>query len=194
MDQVQPGDILIPAIAPSIYRKIPRHGKLLSNLTKKIQGIPYTSSKLVVSNKTLIGYGLPRKGENRFNTFSFPVYLRLIEKGILLRHKDITSDKSKKIIEFANKKINLPYSYSDIFKSLISRLFGERINVNEDISKLSDKELLEYTDSLICSSIIAIAYKYAGLRLNFGVKNLLNVWPKDFILSSKFKIIAKIGT
>ncbi len=192
----KPADILITKIPNSIYIKGTKLRQFISKASQKIQGIPFTSSKLIIDQKKIIGYGLPKKSatRNNFVTYSYPVYSRLLHNACLVRHNNISDQKSKKIIEYALKRENIEYAFSHVWKTLWNRLWREQIlqflrhgeNVDKKIAR-------DYSEPLICSSIIGMAYLNAGLKLGTDIKNVMNIWPKDFLYSKNFQIIARIG-
>ena len=79
-------------------------------------------------------------------------------------------------------------SYMSIGKNLISCIrhifqYGKK----NDRTPLTKEELANYKGSLLCSSVVANALRYAGIDNGFHSTAEEDVWPRDFLLSDKFE-------
>lgn len=191
VEQAQPGDILL-AYTP---RKLITNKKLYqirSKLMASAQGTPYTSSKLIISNQEIIGYGIPSKFHKNknagINTYNLKNYLLMLQEACLLRVEGLTSNQAQKMIQYMKMKSNNDYDYIGLIKQLWNRLI--RLN-SLQFKIVDDHNIKEITEPLICSSIIGYAMKYAGVNIKFQPQ-LKNLWPRDFLLHPKIQKIARI--
>lgn len=188
LDTLQPGDIL------SSYGIGTKDTKLKTRLFYKLMAIfqrtGYNSIKFFIKENAIGGYiGKFEEETNsfvsRFRILRMEEFNNLVSKVLILRHKNIKKYHARLLLNEALKRKNIDYDSKGLLNSIIERTL--HINMFEDpleIEKLSKEDAKQLVDPTICSSVIYVIYKAAGLdiRMN-GVKLVQNIWPVDFILS-----------
>jgi len=181
--QSKPGDIMVSYL---------KDAGLFSNFLAKAQGSPYTSSKLIMSKKQVIGYGVTgpdSKNATQVGIDNFAAVLDRMDRACLIRIKDSTKEKQKKVIHYIYLRLGMDYDTIGLLKSAWDRFVSRKFI--PFFSKLSKANVEDYKEPLICSTIISFACKYAGYKINFS-DHELDVWPKDFILTPHTTKICQI--
>lgn len=195
IEQAEPGDILLVRTAPSEVKKKSFVGKAFSKALPVAQRSPFTSSKLVVNNSKLIGYGLSSRPHTPFAYYSFNVFLRRTYMALLMRTDKATKEEKKDVVKWALERKDTIYGGDQLVKSFFNRLLKEsilQIPIDEGDNQITAEEAKEWRNPLICSSVLAMAYKAAGVDLDLGRKSLFNVWPREFAISPDFYPVCKI--
>ena len=189
------GDVLLTSNIPADIRKKNMIGKAFVKSLTIVQRSPFSSIKLVVSPSKLIGYGLSSRPHTPFAYYSFPVFLRKTFKAVLLRTNAATEEDKQKVVSWALERKDIVYGGDQLVKTFFNRLLREsiiQIPIDGGNNEITQAEAQDWRNPLICSSIIAMAYKSAGLNLDLGRKSLFNVWPRDFLLSKDFYPVCQI--
>lgn len=97
-------------------------------------------------------------------------------QSIIMRIHDLTDEQREKIVEYAKKQIGKPYDYKAILEELERFEFGKAIEPEEP-------------GRFICSSLIAAAYKSAGIDLT----DCPLAAPDDLYKSKKLAVVGRLG-
>ena len=178
-------------------RVFPTFKRFVASRTLGIaQGTKFNSLKFFKSPKSIIGYGVDttKYGFTHpiYNTeASFRNYVRNAGGVIILRPKGFTEMQADKVIEFIERNKNTAYNYKDCSESAMKRLKDNlkrifHINDSKLQYNVSKRFLEKYKKPMFCSSIIALAYKYAGFNCGLAYGDKV-AWPVDFVNSDKFE-------
>lgn len=202
----QPADVLLLGSVESRIRRMKGLKKLPERLMAKLNPIlqrsPFNSSKMVVDQTKLIGYGLRREGLRgkfppRFpvGDYSFPYYARQFSNALILRHNDITPESARDAVQFMLDSKDTDYNNKQLIFSIFRRLTKEIIPVGRGV-RLTEEDKNVYKNAkntpLICSVIIAYAFRAAGLPITEKVNRINSVWPVDLLVSSHFTPIVHL--
>jgi hypothetical protein len=175
---VKPGDILL-AHKPKKYLKGVVN-QTAEAIISTFQQSPYSSSKYIISPSEVIGYGIPDsegKTMGSMAEYNFPNYIRMCQHGCIIRVDHMTKQKAAIITKYIRAKAKNKYDFIGLEKALWNRIMREKILT----FKIQDEQPIdEVTHPLVCSSIIALGLKKAGVIPEFA-RSVLNVWPKDFL-------------
>jgi len=189
---VEPGDILL-AYTPSRIANKTIVSKVQSKLMSSLQGMPYSSSKLITGD-SIIGYGIPSKSKSDgVGVHALPLseYLRMLQEACLIRIPNLSKSQARHMIQFMKSRSNTKYDYAALTTTVWNRLTREH-GLQFKIHKGTSNYIIhETTEPLICSSIIGYAMKSAGVSIEFRNK-LKNLWPRDFLLHPKLVKICRI--
>ena len=190
--RIQPGDIIVSFSNKKQFQKTSK-AKIIATLMATFQGIPYTTSKLVLNNNLVGGYGLrviKTSAENKVETMPVVEMFKGRVEAILIRPINATESQKRNAISFLNKKKGLSYSGSDLFKTAWKRLVHKtRILKGKDLNK-SDVDIIQ--KPLFCSNLISLAYRAAGYKGKFNNSLTWETWPRDFILDKNTEKICKV--
>lgn len=195
IEQAEPGDIILVRLSKN---RISKKNIIMQQWAKMMpvwQRSIYSSSKLVVSQSKVIGYGTSSRPNTPFAYYSFPVFLRRYYNALLLRTDKATKEQKKDVISWALERKDMVYGGEQLIKSFFNRLIKEsflQIPIDEGDNQITTEEAKEWRNPLICSSIIAMAYKAVDVDLDLGKKSLFNVWPREFIISPDFYPVCKL--
>jgi len=192
INRMKPGDIIVAFSSKKQFKKT-SSTKLIAKLMATFQGIPYTTSKLVLNNNLVGGYGLKvvnSASENKVDTVTIHELFKGRVEAILIRPIKATEDQKQKSISFILQKKGLSYSSSDLLKTAWKRLIRKsRIlkgrNISQEIIKTIQKPLF-------CSNIISLAFRSAGYKDKFNNSLTWETWPRDFILDKNTEKICKV--
>jgi hypothetical protein len=187
-----PGDIMV-TFTPKRTLKKSGFTKLKAQMMTLFQASPYTSSKLVYDEKTIVGYDAdPTAGVNYLQKGSLNNFVnRWIQEAMLLRPIGSTPEQVKAVQAYFKKRIGLPYNSDQVLKSSWKRFYKKLLPFLRREQKITKKQLGEAVEPLFCSNIIAIAYRASGYRRKFG-RVLYDIWPRDFIISPNTEKICRI--
>lgn len=193
IDFMEPADILLIGVVKSRVK-----GGLLKKLKPQVMKIAqrslFTSSKLVVSEKQLIGYGLSKRGgKNPFSLYSSQHFLRKVDKAILLRHHELNDKQRQEIVNWAMERQGMDYASDQLLKTFWNRLINMKLFQflkDGERKEISSEDLHDFFTPLICSSIIAFAYESAEVEIKTQRRNLYNTWPVDFLKSPSLYPVA----
>ena len=190
--RAESGDIIVGYLI-SKYFSLPR--LIISRTLGLAQGGLWTTAKIVTEKGTIVGYGAqPGKyqqgsfGKYKTGEGSFLSYARVSAGMILIRVPGLNEIQKRKIVNYMRSHIGLPYDKSMLLKTAWDRLVNRKIFAN--YKDISEEDVDQLKIPLICSNIIAFAYKKAGVDINFS-KNPMDVWPKDFIIHPDTIKVAK---
>lgn len=193
LEKAQVGDIVISFTEKRLLTKY-LAVKISANIMAATQGSPYTSSKIVLDNKIIAGYGVtPRDtlGGAKLGQMLFKKYIRWRTESCLIRVK--TSDTiRKKAAKFVKDRMGLTYDTSAIYKSIWNRLTKRKLFSFFKSKSLEPEEVKAIQTPLFCSTIISVAYLAGGFTEKFNNKHPYDVWPRDFMLSTNTKKICRI--
>ena len=184
-DSCKPCDILLcytqeHKLLTSMYAQIKAAGM------STFQGMPYTTSKLVIDKNTVMGYGMEMDGKNKLYKADLKKILSNTKAACLIRIPDLTNDQKKKIVLYFLKRKGLEYSSIDIFKSTWDRFVKRKIFPFYKDKPVRKDTVSKLLNPLFCSTIISIAYLSAGVKIKFA-PNPYDVWPRDFLISNQTK-------
>ena len=186
IDEVRPGDLLITATPKEkvwLFHRLLMFG----------QRSPFTSVKCVMSKDFLIGYGLADKPKNPLAITELPAYVERLSHAVLLRNKHMTKIIAKDVVEYLKKREGLTYALDQLVKSMWNRMVGEGIlSMLQTTMEEFEKNKEEFAEPVLCSSIIGMAYAHAGLPIKTDIKQVINLWPKDILLSPDFDTIVRL--
>lgn len=193
VESALPGDIIVAFTANKTLKD---HfvGALYSKLMATFQGSPYTTSKMVLDDGTVGGYGIKLREsylDNNVEKASLVSAVSARSELMLIRVK-ATDKQKQKAVNFIKSKMGLSYSDSDLFKSVWNRLTNRKLIHFFKDKTLDKKQISDIQTPLFCSTILALAYYSAGFKENFNDMHLYDTWPKDFILSENTEKICKV--
>jgi len=193
IESTQPGDIIVAFTANKTLKD---HfiGAMYSKLMATFQGSPYTTSKMVLDDETVGGYGIRLREsylDNNVEKLSLASAVSARSELMLIRVKASDTQKQK-AVNFLKSKMGLSYSDSDLFKSVWNRLTNRKLIHFFKDKPLDKKQIADIQTPLFCSTIIAAAYYVAGFKEQFNDSHLYDTWPKDFILSDNTEKICKV--
>lgn len=192
-ENVEIGDIILAFSPKEVLNQ--RTVRIITKTMATFQKSPYTTSKLALDNKTAIGYGIKLRDPNEADIVrKYPIknLLEDREELCLLRVKEVNEKTKIKAAKFLVSKIGLNYNGSDLFKSIWEGFTrGKLFSFFKD-EPLDSKELKNIQRPLFCSSIIALAYWFAGFKHRFNDRNPFTAWPKDFLLDEKTEKICRV--
>lgn len=183
MDQfintVMPGDFVI--VYPR-YHNLSLFRKISYNLNSSIQGSAYSSMKMIIDSKTIVGFGTGHNS-SALNKVPLTDYISRAGSMIILRHKKMTPAKAKKLIMFVERKLekNVQYDSAAVLASILDHIFSI-----EPDKPLSKEELEQYSNPLFCSTIFQLGLRYVGLDSGISSISDFRVWPRDFLWSPMF--------
>lgn len=196
IDVIRPCDILVTKLdAASVEGLTKRErirNKAMSRLNSLVQGVPITSSKCILHNDNVSGFGVDHRHPTKISTMPVSKFLKNQKMAIICRHPGLEDSEETKILKYFREKKNLDYNKSSILKQLWKKIRkGEVKSLKDiDLKKFKPHEIEMWKDALFCSSFIAMAYKYGGIASDF-TRNPLSIWPKDFLVSSSLDVIGK---
>ncbi len=187
----KPGDIIVAFSTKKQFEQTSK-AKFLATLMASFQGIPYTTSKLILNNGVVGGYGLKvikSSTENKVDTITLEELFKGRVEALLIR-PIVSEIQKQKAISFVLRKKGLSYSNSDLLKTAWKRLLHKsRILKGKDIS---DELVKIIQKPLFCSNLISLAYKVAGFKERFNNSLTWETWPRDFILDKNTEKICKV--
>ena len=156
-----------------------------------MQGQSFTSLKMIGPDaKSVIGFGakLGDDGGRRISEVSIDEFISTCRAIVICRPKEATPEQCHKAYEFMKSMQGRNLTYMGVGKNLVSCIkhimqFGKR----NDIKPLTKEELANYKGSLLCSSVVANAWRYADIDNGFHSTAEEDVWPRDFLLSDKIE-------
>lgn len=165
--------------------------KVISKVMRFAQGSPYTSSKLVLPNGNLIGYGVDADQDNTYlSQLPLKEYIRRCEFACLIRVPTITENQKQKIYKYLLTRQSVPYNKIGLLKTAWNKIMPDFLGVDFKIDEPEDKRIIRgYRKALFCSTIISMAFLYVGVVL---FEKPLEAWPRNFILTPKAILIARI--
>lgn len=193
--RVQTGDIIVGFSPKSVIKDYPL-AKVISKIMASVQGSPYTTSKLVVDKDTAIGYGIRRLDKDEKNRIlTYPIKKLVFDRQelCLIRIKDATNDQKEKAVDYMLKRIGVEYDGLSLYKTAWDRFFKMRLLFIFNEPAPEDNRVLRHLKTpLICSNIIAVAYRVAGYTRQFNRVKIFRVWPKDFLLDENTEKICRV--
>jgi hypothetical protein len=185
---LKPGDVLLTRMMDSRANTVRK--KIFRATMSAVQRSIYTSSKLVADVDTLMGYGISAAKPN-FTKYSSKVYIPRLQKGMLIRHKDMTPELAAAIKQEAIRFVGLPYNLKEMLTSALRR-FKESLvkNPNTPNGVTEDPSTIDLAP-LICSSVIGAIFARVGLPVAVN-RSWKEMWPGDFVLGQLFHSVAKI--
>ena len=166
--------------------------RVISNVLRFAQGSPYTSSKLLLPNGDLIGYGVDYDQDPKYlSRMSFMDYMVRCSNACIVRVPDLTNDQKQKIYKFMLSRTKVPYNKIGLFKTAWNKIIPDFIRADFKMDNPEDRRIIRgYRKALFCSTIISLAFLYVGIRL---FKKPLEAWPRNFILTPKAILVARVS-
>lgn len=180
MKMMKPGDLMVTYPVTST---LDFGSRVFRNLNTFFQGSSFTSIKMVREDgKGVMGYSAVLNSHGALNENDIKTFAETTGGMCLIRPKKITDAQRQKAVKWMRAKLKqkLPYSQAEIVKSLLAHL----LHISKSAVKLDRKEIRKYSDPLICSSIVGLAYEYAGINLKIPYSTF-HVWPIDFLMSDQ---------
>lgn len=182
---MQPCDIVVAFSAKKQFIKT-KNAKFVAKMMATAQGSPYTSSKLVIDNNNVAGYGIQiieKPEENKITVMPKNKFVSARPEMMLIRIPELTQAQKNKTISFVKRRIGLSYQGSDLFKTAWNRLVGRKLLPFLKDKPLNPEEVNAIQEPLFCSNMITLALISAGFKKKFNNKNPWDTWPRDFILA-----------
>lgn len=182
MKMMKPGDLMVTYPVTST---LDFGSRVFRNLNTFFQGSSFTSIKMVREDgKGVMGYSAVLNSHGALNENDIKTFAETTGGMCLIRPKKITDAQRQKAVKWMRAKLKqkLPYSQAEIVKSLLAHL----LHISKSAVKLDRKEIRKYSDPLICSSIVGLAYEYAGINLKIPYSTF-HVWPIDFLMSDQME-------
>jgi len=186
---VEPGDIVL-GFSPRELKTV-RTSKIIAS----VQRSPYTTSKIVADNKTIIGYGVKAVNtvdENFLRTYQLRNLLIERHELCLIRINDATLTQKRKAIDFCLNRLGLEYNSSDLLKTIWNVFTRKKLFPFFRNEPLEKKEVDNLQRPLFCSSIIALGYWYAGYKHKFNGKSPYELWPIDFLIDDNTTGVCRV--
>ena len=187
---LQPGDILIPYPRD---KKQSDFMKLFHAVERGVYGMSFTSCKLMHDKETVIGYGVKNKierGKSAFDKTTINKFLEYCGGVMVLRLKrEPPESKMKKLHEFMERYYkdaqHHDFSFIDATLGTLAYIF----NVGQ--GELDPKKLApEDYNKLVCSSVVAGAFYWAGIDLGLPKIKINRIMPIHMCLSDKLTCVA----
>ena len=187
---LQPGDILIPYPRD---KKQSDFMKLFHAVERGVYGMSFTSCKLMHDKETVIGYGVKNKierGKSAFDKTTINKFLEYCGGVMVLRLKRKPPEsKMKKLHEFMERYYkdaqHHDFSFIDATLGTLAYIF----NVGQ--GELDPKKLApEDYNKLVCSSVVAGAFYWAGIDLGLPKIKINRIMPIHMCLSDKLTCVA----
>jgi len=195
VEEARPGDIIV-AFTANKALKGNFKAKVFAKLMASMQGSPYTSSKVVLDNGNVGGYGIVVRpsyfDENIIEQFPLKQAVRARSEMCLIRVVNTTTAQRNKAQKYIQSKMGLGYSDLDMYKTIWNRMVNRKIFHFFKDRSLDKKQLNAIQGPLFCSTIISIAYLTAGYKTRFNGVHPYDVWPKDFILDQNTEKVCRI--
>ena len=188
-DTIQPGDILIP------YPKDKDQStfmQIFHAAERTVYGMSFTSCKLVHEKNIIIGYGVKNKiekGKSAFDKTTIDDFIKHCGGLMILRTKHpIPPTKLKKLHEFMERYYkdtrNHDFSYWDATVGTLAYL------LNCFQGELDPKKLdPEDYNKLVCSSVVAAAFKWSDIDLGLPRIKINRIMPIHMTMSDKLKCV-----
>lgn len=193
LEKSQPGDIIASFTEKRLLNKY-LAVKISANVMAATQGSPYTTSKIVLDNEMIAGYGVtPRDtmGGAKIGQMLISKYIRWRKESCLIRVNTPKTTKEK-AVKFVKNRMGLSYNTSGIYKSIWNRLTARKLLPFFKNKTLEPEEIRAIQAPLFCSTIVSVAYLASGFKEKFNNKHPYDVWPRDFILSANTEKICRI--
>ena len=184
INMVQPGDLLLTYIDPSKVDLVSARN-YYANST--VEGSSFSSCKLVTYNKTVTGYGVEADScELAKDTLEH--FMEHLAGAMIIRHKKMTPDKAKRIIDFVEGVYKNDRSYNS--KGTMNHLYEKYVPwvKPDDSMPTTRKEAMERI--YYCTSLPYMAFYFSGLKIEFlsGVTPIF-CWPIDYVDSPSFDVL-----
>ena len=185
---VQPGDIIIP------YPKDKNETtfmKIFHEAERTVYGMSFTSCKMIHDKDTIIGYGVQHgEGKNtKFTKNSIDEFMKHCGGLMILRLKrDIPPTKAKRLHDFMEQFYKHSeqhgYSHWDALMGTLAYVLN-MFKGELDPKKLSADDY----NKLLCSSVVAAAYRWADLDLGLPKMAISRIMPIHMTMSDKLKCV-----
>jgi len=196
IDNMRKGDIIVAFTAKKQILRVNKKSLLfISKIMASFQGSPYTSSKLVIDDKHVAGYGIKiidKPEENKIYKLTYDEFVNDREEMMLIRLKDASKNQIDKACNFVRERVGLDYQSSDLLKTMWNRFTGRKLFPFLKDKTLQPEEISMIQEPLFCSNMISLAYRAAGYNNLFNNKNPWDVWPRDFIVDDRTEKIVRV--
>jgi len=174
------------------YNLKTRSSRVISKVISFAQGSPYTSSKLLLPDGNLIGYGVDYDQDPTYlSTMLLKEYLVRCDFACCIRIPTLIEEQKQKIYNYLLHRKNVPYNNIGLLKTAWNKLMPDILRADFKIDEPEDKRIIRgYRKALFCSTIISLAFLYAGITL---FEKPLEAWPRNFVLTPKAVLIARIS-
>ena len=168
--------------------------KITATIMASLQRSPYTTSKIVLNNNEVGGYGiLPRETMAGSGLEIVPIKKAIGPRAelCLIRMPKVSDTKKKIIVKYIRKREGLDYARLDLYKTLWDRLTNRKMFSFMNDRSTDPKIIKKIFLPLICSTIISTIF-FALDKIKFNGKNPYDVWPKDFVLDDRTEKICRV--
>ena len=188
LEYFKPGDLLF---IRTTEKRLKNMGILAQYVTLPmallLQRSLYNSVKLVLDDNQVIGYGISNSvngvldamEKNKFQVRKLSALVSELGTALVMRHVKMTPAKFKNVKREAMKRKNIPYNLKDLSLATNYHLLGLRSSSAE----VPEDKLKEYTEPMVCSSIIALIFKLAKIPIEVNDIPIKYIWPPDLVLS-----------
>ena len=153
-----------------------------------MQGQSFTSLKMIGPNcDSVIGYGvtLSEDGGGIISEVDWNTFVDTCRAIVICRPVQATPEQLHEAYEYMRvmQGRNIKYmSFTANLASCIRHIFqyGKRDNK----TPMTKEELEQWRGPMICSTVVAAAWRYAGIDNGFHSIKEKDVWPRDYLLSS----------
>lgn len=166
--------------------------RTISKIISFAQGSPYTSSKLLLPDGNLIGYGVDYDQDPTYlSKMLLRDYLVRCDFACMIRVPDLTEQQKQRIYKYLLTRQNVPYNNIGLLKTAWNKIMPDFLRADFNIEAPEDKRVIRgYRKALFCSTIISMAFLYAGVML---FEKPLEAWPRNFVLTPKAILVARIS-
>lgn len=166
--------------------------RIISNVISFAQGSPYTSSKLLLPDGNLIGYGVDYDQDPTYlSKMKLTDYIVRCDFACMIRVPSLTEEQKQKIYNYLLTRQRVPYNNIGLLKTAWNKIMPDFLRADFKIENPEDKRVIRgYRKALFCSTIISMAFLYIGIVL---FEKPLEAWPRNFILTPKAVLVARIA-
>ena len=153
-----------------------------------MQGQSFTSLKMIGPNcDSVIGYGvtLSEDGGGIISEYDWNSFVDTCRAIVICRPIQATPEQLHEAYEYMRVMQGRNIKYMSVTANLASCIrhilqFGKRDNK----TPMTREELEQWKGPMICSSVVAAAWRYAGIDNGFHSVKEKDVWPRDYLLST----------
>jgi len=180
----QPGDLILTYIDPSKVDLVSVRN-YYANST--VQGSSFSSCKIIAYNQTVVGYGVDAN-TNELAKDTLEHFVDHLAGAMLIRHKGMTPDKAKRIIDFVEGVYKHDRSYNSA--GTLNHLYEKYVPWVKPDDSLPENRREAMKGIYYCTSLPYMAFHFSGLKIEFltGVTPVF-CWPIDYVDSPSFDVI-----
>ena len=164
--------------------------RVISKMLSFAQGSPYTSSKLLLPDGNLIGYGVDYDQDPTYlSKMKLKDYMIRCDFACMVRVPNITEEQKQKVYKYLLDRQTVPYNKIGLLKTAWNKIMPDFVRLDFKIEEPEDRRVVRgYKKALFCSTIISMAFLYIGIVL---FEKPLEAWPRNFILTPKAILVSR---